>query len=177
MEIRIQIWFSLLFLCFCLCLPACLCMYAWMNVSVCTGWFGVSHYGCSHTGLPEVRVRAAQRSQGSFGNCLIGETFPTWVCTHCTFLGIYFPTKYNCLSCFYLLKLYLCCLHLKLRKIQFLRCQCRYQPIKYVYSNAPVCLLSQKNLMHLFRKSKVAVCYSSASKWRSWSLKWLISLF
>lgn len=152
-------------------------MHEWMCVSVCTGWFGVSHYGCSHTGLPEVRVRAAQRSQGSFGNCLIGETFPTWVCTHCTFLGIYFPTKYNCLSCFYLLKLYLCCLHLKLRKIQFLRCQCRYQPIKYVYSNAPVCLLSQKNLMHLFRKSKVAVCYSSASKWRSWSLKWLISLF
>lgn len=49
----------------------CMCVYG------CTGWFGVSHYGRGHPGLPEVGVRPAQRSQRSLGNCLTGETFPT----------------------------------------------------------------------------------------------------
>lgn len=51
-------------------------------VFACTGWFGVSYHGYSHPGVSEVRVRPAQWSQRSPGNCLIGEAFLTWVWTH-----------------------------------------------------------------------------------------------
>lgn len=51
-------------------------------VFACTGWFGVSYHGHSHPGVSEVRVRQAQWSQRSPGNCLIGEAFLTWVWTH-----------------------------------------------------------------------------------------------
>ena len=54
----------------------CVCMCA------CTGRFRVSHHGCGHPGVPEVRVRPTEWSQRSPGNCLTGETFLTWVRTH-----------------------------------------------------------------------------------------------
>lgn len=73
--------------CKCLCWCVCVCEYPCLHtglhecVCACTGGFGVSHHGCGHPGLPEVGVGPTQWSQRSPGNCLIGETFPTWVYT------------------------------------------------------------------------------------------------